>query len=54
MFKPEEIKEIEKESGKIDLMKALPEPLANMLMNLNGKANSNSLFYLYSGILQFV
>ncbi|KAL4213251.1 hypothetical protein CU097_009074 [Rhizopus azygosporus] len=52
MFKPEEIEEIEKESGKADLMKALPEPLANMLMNLNGKANSNSLFYLYSGILQ--
>ncbi|PHZ11863.1 uncharacterized protein RHIMIDRAFT_19666 [Rhizopus microsporus ATCC 52813] len=54
MFKPEEIEEIEKESGKADLVKALPEPLATMLMNLDEKVNSDSLFYLYSGILLFV
>lgn len=44
MFKPEELKEIEEESGKADLMKALPESLSNMLMSLDGKVSSNSHF----------
>ncbi|KAG1372774.1 hypothetical protein G6F61_010750 [Rhizopus arrhizus] len=43
MFKPEEIKEIEEESGKADLMKALPESLSNMLMNLDGKNEFDSI-----------
>lgn len=53
MFTPEEVEEIEKESGKADLMKDLPKPLTTMLMNLDGMVNSNSLS-LYSGILLFV
>ncbi|KAG0756829.1 hypothetical protein G6F16_010631 [Rhizopus arrhizus] len=43
MFKPEEIKEIEEESGKADLMKALPESLSNMLMSLDGKNEFDSI-----------
>ncbi|CAO3659513.1 unnamed protein product [Rhizopus microsporus] len=50
MFKPEEIEEIEKESGKADLMKALPEPLANMLMNLNGKNDFDSIDKAFQNI----
>ncbi|KAG1152018.1 hypothetical protein G6F37_002397 [Rhizopus arrhizus] len=50
MFKPEEMKEIEEESEKADLMKALPESLASMLMNLDGKNDFDSNNKAFQGI----
>ncbi|KAG2195011.1 hypothetical protein INT47_005611, partial [Mucor saturninus] len=43
MFTADEIKEIEKESGFTDMSKSLPESLVNILMNLKGKNDFESI-----------
>ncbi|KAL0075927.1 hypothetical protein J3Q64DRAFT_1703738 [Phycomyces blakesleeanus] len=45
-----EIKEIEKETGKANLMKALPESLTIMLMNLDGKNDFDSIDKVFQDI----